>query len=283
MTRLGFHCHDLGHFNKVIVSNGLQRGEFYNFLPQNLPELRKAIEHHDVASSVHAPLVKIPWYPMPPTLSFLCDVDVEKRQLSLRMVHETMELAEDFGAEYVVVHFPSPPSTGVDGMGYAKLWDIAWRSAVSLAELSEKHGVPIHIEGFGPSPFLTVDFLVEIARGLPCLRYCFDVGHMHIAAKRDGFDLYQFAQQLAPYIGSVHLWNNRGIGDYLSFGHIPVHPSQEPEDGWVDIARLLPLILSSNPACRVILESGSHYPEALGGHDFRDGVKWVKELMTALS
>jgi len=199
------------------------------------------------------------------------------------MIQETMEMAEDFGAEYVVVHYPAPSSTDVSGTNYAQLREIAWRSAHLLAELSQKHGVPIHIEGFGPSPFLKVDFLAEVTTNFPCLVYCFDTGHMNIAAQRDSFDLYQFAQQLIPYIGSIHLWNNRSIEDYFAFRHIPVHPSQKPEEGWVDIAHILRLILPHNSSCRIILESGFYYPEVLGGHDFREGVKWVKDLVDTLS
>ena len=283
MTRLGFHCHGLDHFGKVILSNGLRRGEFYNFPPESLPDLRRRIERHNLAASIHAPLTKISWYPTPPTISFLCDVDRELRLLSLKMVRETMELAGDFGAEYVVVHFPVPPSTPVRGIEYDELKDIAWQSAASLADLSQKHSVPIHIEGFGPSMFLTPEFIIEVTSKLKGLHYCFDIGHMHIAARRDGFSLYEFARKLAPHIGSVHMWNNRGVRDYLTFGHIPVHPSQKPEDGWVDIDRILRLIVPANPDCRIILESSSHYPEALGGHDFRDGVEWTKDLIAASS
>jgi sugar phosphate isomerase/epimerase len=283
MTRLGFHCHDLGHLDTVIGSTGLQRGEFYNFPSQSLLQLEEEVERRSLATSVHAPLVRSPWYPMPPTLSFLCDVDESKRQLSLRMIQETMELAERFGAEYVVAHFPVPCSADGNNVDYGRLRQIAWESATRLAEMSQKHGIPIHIEGFGPSPFLSVEFLGEVMRTFDCLCYCFDTGHMHIAAQREGFDLHEFAEQLAPFIGSVHLWNNRGLDDYLSYGHIPVHPSQKPESGWVDVAPLLRSILSSNPSCCVIFESGIRYPKALGGHDFRDGVKWVKELVSGLS
>ena len=279
MNELGFHCHDLNHFETVIVSNGLLRGEFYNFSPETLTSLALEIERHHLSSSVHTPLVKSPWYPSPPTLSYLCDVDEGRRRLSRRMVEETMETAADFGAEYVVVHFPTPPLAGVDGIGYTGLRSIAWDSAVFLAELGQKHQVQVHMEGFGPSPFLTPEFITEVVSQLPWLRYCFDVGHMHVASIRDGFDLYQFARQVAPCVGSVHLWNNRGAEDYFSFGHIPVHPSQKPEEGWVDVARILGILTSGSPGCRIILESGVHYPKVLGKHDFRDGVKWVKELL----
>lgn len=282
MNNLGFHCHRLDHLEKVIIQNELWHGEFYNFPQQDLPELKSKIEQYNLTVSIHAPLGRLSWYPDPPTWSFLCDIEEEKRQLSLRMIEETMEMAKAFGSEYVVVHFPSP-STDADGAGYTLLREIAWGSALHLEELGQKYGVPIYIEGFGPSPFLSVDFLTEVITQFSYLLYCFDTGHMHIASQRDGFDIYQFAQQIAPYIGSVHLWNNRGIEDYLAFRHIPVHPSQKPEDGWVDIERILRLIVLKNPSCSIIFESGSRYPEVLGGHDFREGVKWVKELVSILS
>jgi len=282
MHNIGFHCHGLDHLETMIVSNELQRGEFYNFSPDILPELKREIERHNLVTSVHAPLVNLSWYPNPPTLSFLCDIEEEKRQLSLRMVEETMEQAKDFGAEYVVVHFPSP-LVYVDGTSYARLREITWEAALRLEEFSQKYDIPIHIEGFGPNPFLCVDFLTEVITQCPGLFYCFDTGHMHLASQRDGFDLYGFAQQMAPHIGSMHLWNNRGVQDYFTFHHIPVHPSQRPEEGWVDIARILQLILLNNPSCSIIFESGFHYPEELGGHDFREGVKWVKELVATLS
>ncbi|MDM8000686.1 MAG: TIM barrel protein [Dehalococcoidia bacterium] len=282
MSRLGFHCHALDDFDEVILSNELLRGEFYNFLPDSIGDLSRRIERHNLAASIHAPLVRIPWYPTPPTLSFLCDVDQERRRLSLAMVEETMKTAAAFGAEYVVVHFPVSPTTSVNGLGYAQLRSIAWDSARRLAEYSQRYRVPIHMEGFGPSPFLAVDFLNEVIRSFPCLRYCFDTGHMHIASQRDGFDLYRFAEGLAPNIGSVHLWNNRSIDDYFKFGHIPVHPVQKPEDGWVSIERILRIIVPNNPGCRVILESGNHYPVSLGAHNVRDGVQWVRELTAPL-
>ncbi|RLC94548.1 MAG: hypothetical protein DRI39_02515 [Chloroflexi bacterium] len=282
-SRLGFHCHNLDHLDVAIGSNNLHRGEFYNLPVESLPRLKEEIRKRKLLLSIHAPLVRIPWYPTPPTLSFLCDVNEERRQLSLRMVQETMAVAEEFGAEYVVVHFPVPSSTDGHDVGYVRSRDIAWDSAARLAEMSRRHSIAIHMEGFGPSPLLSVEFLTKVIGCFPGLRYCFDIGHMNIAARRDGFDLYAFAEQLAPCIGSVHLWNNRGLNDYMDFGHIPVHPTQKPDDGWVDVARILRLILSSNSSCCVIFESGLRYPVALGGHDLRDGVKWVSDLVAGLS
>lgn len=274
MKNLGFHCQRLFHLEEGVLGNGLGRGEFYNFPPSDLPTLKREILSHGLVVSIHAPLVRTEWYPDPPTWSFLCDEEDEKRELTLRMIRATLEEAPDFGAEYVVVHFPVPASAWVD---YGKLERVAWGSCERLAELGERYGLPIHIEGVGPSPLLSGDFLSRALGQYQNLRYCFDCGHMNIAAHRDGFDLYDLAQGLAPYVGSVHLWNSRSFQDYLQFHHIPVHPSQRSEEGWADISRLLKVL--GHPSHPFIFESGYHYPSALGDYDYRDGVKWVKELL----
>ena len=86
---------------------------------EDLPSLKREIESHGLTMSIHCPLVKPEWYPEPPTWAFLCDVDKDRRELNLEMIRQTMEMAKVFGAEYVVVHFPSPPSEATD-IGYAE-------------------------------------------------------------------------------------------------------------------------------------------------------------------
>lgn len=279
-SKLGFHCNTLYHLDEALAGNGLSRGEFYNFPPKDVAPLKKQILSRNLARSIHAPLVKPDWYPDPPTWSFLCDVDTDSRNRTFKMILQTLDHAEDMGAEYVVVHFPTP-STDANGESPAKLRDIARRSAEQLAELSVKRDIPLHIEGLGNSPYLDLDdgFLIGMLSQYP-LPYCFDTGHMHLASKLNRFDLYEFAQRIAPFVGSAHLWNNRGHDDYQTFRHIAVHPSQDPERGWADIKRLLDILGRSHPA---ILENPLSYPRALGDHDYRDGVKWVKELWTTSS
>ncbi|MFO8101271.1 MAG: sugar phosphate isomerase/epimerase [Dehalococcoidia bacterium] len=275
---MGFHCHKLEKIQESILDNGLNRGEFFNFPSGEIEGLRKELANRDLARSVHAPLLKPDWYPDPPTWSFLCDVAADNRNLTFRMITETLARAGDLGAEYVIVHFPTPSTDG-EGESSSKLASIAWKSCDELAELSVKWDMPIHIEGLGSSPYLNDGFLAQ-AMGQYPLKYCFDTGHMNLAAKRNGFDLYDFAAQMAPFVGSIHLWNNRGEEDYANFRHIPVHPSQDPEEGWVDISRMLQIL---KPSCPVIFESPLCYPEELGEYDYRDGVEWVKGIMKTLS
>ena len=276
---LGFHCHHLHQIDAGILGNGLQRGEFYHFPEEDLPALRSKIRSEGLAASIHTPLVAPEWYPKPPTWAFLCDLDESKRQLNLRLIRETLEMARGLDVEYVIVHYPSPSATDASGVSLDEQREIAIDSARLLAELSAECGVPIHIEGFGPSPFLSPEFLVEVMERFPCLRYCFDTGHMWLAHRRDGLDFYHFAKEIAPCLGSIHVWNTRGLEDYYAYRHIPVHPSQRPEDGWVDIPAILGRLLDGAGDKPVVLESGYRYPAELGGHDYREGVEWVKKIL----
>ncbi len=280
MSDLGFHCNRLNQLEEGILQNGLKRGEFYNFPEEETALLKRQLQRHDIIISIHAPLIHLDWYPDPPTWSYLCDVDKENRGLTMKMVMASMEQAEDFGAEYMVVHFPTPASDA-SGESLAKLESIAWRSCDWLAELSAKKKMPIHVEGVGASPFIQTEFLGPALSQYTVLRYCFDSGHMQLASQNAGFDLYALAEGIAPYVGSLHLWNTRNADDYETFRHIPVHPSQNPEEGWVDIARLLKIIGPLSPV--IIFESAHKYPEALGDYDYRDGVQWVKDLLKTSS
>jgi len=282
MSKLGFHCHQTDILEEIIGGNGLNRGEFYNLPADDLPKLRRLIQYHNLDWSIHAPLIQLGWYPQPPTWSFLCDVDRDNRELTMKMIILTMDQAEEYGAEYVVVHFPSPTSDA-SGESEAKLEEIAWRSCERLAELSFKRGIPIHIEGVGQSRLINAEFLSAVLKEYSPLRYCFDTAHAHLAALDNGFDLYDFEVGLLPYLGSIHLWNTRNRDDYLAFRHIPIHPSQRVEDGWVDIARVLHSLDPDKDSLPIIFESEPAYPEALGDYDYREGVKWVKELLETSS
>jgi sugar phosphate isomerase/epimerase len=267
----------------MIIGNGLRRGEFYNLPAGELPKLKRLLRRHKLEWSIHSPLVQLEWYPKPPTWSFLCDLDADKRELTMKMITLTMEQADEFGAEYVVVHFPSPASEESEE-SRSKLKEIAWKSCDRLAELSLKRSIPIHIEGVGASPLINAEFLAAVLKQYsPPLRYCFDTAHTHLAAIHNGFDLYAFEAELLPYLGSVHLWNTRSKDDYLAFRHIPVHPSQSAEDGWVDIARVLQIIDSAGNSLPIIFESDRLYPESLGNYNYGEGIQWVKKLLETLS
>lgn len=278
MNNLGFHCHNLNVFQETVIDNGLKRCEFYNLPLNELSRLKQLIFKHKLDWSIHTPLFQIDWYPQPPTWSFLCDEDKDRQELTMKMVTLTTQYAEELGAEYMIVHFPSPGSSQTNGDD-DKIKNIARRNCNRLAELVVKRKVNVHIEGVGASPLINSEFLTSILKEFTPLRYCFDTAHTNLAAIKYRFDLYDMYKELLPYLGSMHLWNTRGRDDYLTYHHVPVHPNQNPDDGWVDISRILQSLDSLRRSLPIIYESEPSYPKDLGGYDYREGVTWVKELL----
>lgn len=282
MNKLGIHCNRIGHFEERILDNGLNWGEFFHLPREHYDMLRAKVNGNGTAISIHLPLLETPWYPPPVTWSLLNDLRPERRELTFRMVEETLGLAVDLNARYLVVHFPTPTAREDGDVAYEVVLDIARRSAERLAKLSEAHGIPLMLEGFGPSPLLSPAFLIEVVTTYPSLWYCLDCAHTFIASQRDGFDYFEFVRAMAPYLGTLHLWNTRGIHDYLAYRHIPVHPTLRPEDGWVDVEGTLRLVRQVNPGCPVIIEHGERFPPGLGLSNYREGVEWIKGIIKTL-
>ena len=101
-----------------------------------------------------------------------------------------------------------------------------------------------------------------------------------LAALRGVFDYLNFLERLAPRIGSVHLWNTRGPQDYAAYSHLPVHPSQQPGMGWVDVGLTIRIIRDSNPDAVFIFEHGTQFPPPFA-MNYREGVSWVREMLGA--
>ena len=279
MSPVSIHANRLEHLTERLIKLGFSRGEFYNFLPEHLPLLKEFIQAHGIIPSVHCPLRKAPWYPFPVTWSYLTtDVHHEERALSFRLVEESLRDSRDLGATYMVVHYPTPASAEAAQISADEQYSIAWSSARRLHELSESYGVPIYIEGFGPSPFLTAEFLRRVMTAFPNLRYCFDTGHMLLASQRDGLDYFGFLEDIAPFLGCVHVWNTRGMPDYHAYHHLPPHPGLRPSEGWVDMERVVATVCRANQSAVFVLEYSGTMPEEFG-LDHTEGVRWFSALV----
>ena len=243
--------------------------------------MKQILSAHGLRAGVHCPLVKPDWYSFAPTASFLLgDAGGKLRELTFRLIIQTLQEANDIGAKYIVVHFPKPAPEPQQQPGLKLQADIAWDSDHRLARLAREFYTRICIEGFGERPFLSVGFLIEVLDAFPELDYCFDVGHIHLAALRGALDYREFLGQLAPRVGCVHLWNTRGPEEYAEFSHLPVHPTQEPNAGLVDIPRTLRVIQEASPEASLIFEHGTQFPSPFK-LDYQQGVEWVKGILDA--
>ncbi len=88
------------------------------------------------------------------------------------------------------------------------------------------------------------DMLIDIARevGDPRFRLCLDIGHANITKK--GLTIEDWTRAVLPYLGHAHLHNNFGWPD----SHNAL------DDGEMDVAALLALILEGPPDLTLTLE-----------------------------
>jgi hypothetical protein len=240
-------------------------------------DLRRLREHlYPMPSfSIHAPLPTPANYPGPASTSFLLDPDPVKRRASLAMLRRTVQVAAQWEAQYVVVHFGGLHS---DGLSRVEVRALARDAAARLDALSQEHGMPLHIEyaAYNPS-FAGPQELAELVSGYAGLDICLDVGHARVGARMLGLDEWKLLDVLAPYTQSMHLWTLRSHQDARRYHHTPVHPTLTPAGDWIDIPRVLDLVLGRNPGCDLVFEIDSIFePDPIWQ---AEGEDWVRGLV----
>ena len=248
--------------------------ETFDFSPGDLDALHVQVQTYN-AFSIHAPLPTPPDYPGHAATSFLLDPDPMKRQATLGMLRQTIEVADEWGALYVVVHFGGVHS---EGLPKRRVLALADSIAAELNAVAQEHDVALHIEyaAYNPS-FALPQELAELVSRYPYLYICTDIGHVRVGAEMLGLDEWEIVRTLAPYTCSMHLWTTRGKGDVRRYHHVPVHPSLAPADGWIDVPRMLEAVLLRNPDCAIVLEPDSLYNADPSWQ--AEGVAWVSELV----
>lgn len=233
------------------IHEGLGRSELYDFAPDRLPEAREAAARDGRPFSVHSPLWRPAGFPFRAVAVFFLSPDAGRRELSFALVEETLAEARAWGAEYVVTHL----NWVEDVEEEAEAERLAEEAARRMACLSERHGLPVHLECGGyTGGFHRPEQFSALAGRFPGLGLCLDLGHLSLVAGLRGRSLFRDLELLAPRARSVHLWNTKGLEHYREHHHVPVHPSQRPADGWIDIERALGIVLEGNPACPLIFE-----------------------------
>ena len=125
-------------------------------------------------------------------------------------------------------------------------------------------------------------------RGIPFTRHAgngevFTGGIGSQGTQFDALGHFGFLDALLPKIGSVHLWQTRNVDDYLTFRHIPIHPSQRADLGWVDVRRVIATVRRERPETPFVMEYPGWFPEPWKDLDYRDGVTWLQDILTTSS
>lgn len=221
--------------------------------------------------SFHAPMPRPAHFPFDGVTCFFLNEDPAKRELSFHVVEESLRHARNRGAAYVVTHLNYGRTDTSDA---AIAGQLARSACARLAELSRSYGVPIHIEFAAyTTAFHEPRGFVEVVAPHRELGICLDIGHARIGAALRRRDYFSDICVLAPHARSMHLWNTRGDGPE----HVPLHPSQSPAEGWIDVERTLAAVLTHCPDIPVVFE----YPVEKLTPDIQAGYDWVGRMVTA--
>jgi sugar phosphate isomerase/epimerase len=274
-----------------ILSYGLQRVELV-ILPQaDVPRVREIVQRAGLLLSIHSPLCRDVIPGQYPLLASLLDTDDERREGAVRLMEDELIQARDWGATHLTVHLQRSVAVLGEalpaGWDAARALDVALHAAERLAAVAQRVGVTLHIENMmGNALVREPEFYVrffEALAGAP-VRMCFDVGHAAFDAAAYGFTTADFAAALAPYIGSLHVYNNQ-VDDEVDFAALresgklrkhPVHPGHQPEEGWIDMAAVLDAVLSVNPEALVTFEV--YFSLDVDRDATREGLDWTAAL-----
>lgn len=264
------------HPEARLIHRGLGRTEFFDLSPEQFAGLDAILDglraEGRTRFSFHVPVVRPDYFPHDGIQCFFLSDDENRREDSFRLLADTLELARVRGAEYAVCHLTYGRTDTRDPAAARRL---ARDACARMAAMSRATGVPLDLEFAAytdsfhePGPFL--DALAPFAE----LGVCVDIGHIFLGARRRGRDYLDDIAALAPRARSMHLWNTTGPECHARRHHVPLHPSQRPEDGWVDVARALAIVLGRNPDARLVCE----YPVDSITPAIQEGYDWIAAL-----
>jgi sugar phosphate isomerase/epimerase len=241
--------------------------EFYNYSSSALPRVEEFCRTRKLAIALHAPTPydsKVPLRRFAPT-----GPDPQEARAALEMALATVRCAARLNAIHVVVHFPSP---------YADCAGPITEQTIDaflepLMNEAERLCVSILVENLSGHPtFYSPDHYLALSDRYSKLGYCLDIGH---AADLDDTDPEDYIRVLGRRIRSCHVYNRKRGAHH---GHVPVHPAQRPEEGWIDIVKAIAALKDRGAVRTWILE-----PDPVGHGDWalaKQGAMWLRDLVS---
>ena len=259
------------------IHRGFDRVEFFDFpdlnsLNQGILKLKQEGREK---ISLHVPGVRPSWFNYSGVTCFFLSEDKEKRDLSFKLLEDTLQLAKELKACHAVCHLTYGPTDSKDN---ALAHGLASDSTARMAALSQTYGVSLDIEfaAYTDSFNLPADF-IEAITPHPELGICLDTGHAFLGAQKRSRDFYNDVKILAPRIRSMHLWNAIDNDTNKILGHIPLHPSQANNTQYIDFTRVFNILATAKCDPKVIFE----YPLSQITPEIQAGYDWIETIITA--
>ncbi len=255
------------------MHRGLGHVEFFDYPLDDMAELDKAHKKMTVNGykglSFHVPMPRPVFFPYAGVSCFFLNEEPEHQELSFKLIENTLQHAQDWNTDYVVTHLTYGKTDTPDP---EKAKQLAMNACERFAILSREYRIPINIEFAAyTQAFNKPEQFVEYVSQYEELGICLDTGHTMLGAEMHKRDYFHDIGILAPHTRAMHLWNTR----CESYEHIPLHPSQSPDDGWIDIEQTLEMVLSQSPNSTIVFE----YPVAEVTADIQEGYDWIENMV----
>ena len=259
-----------------LLHRGLGHVEFYDLPVAEVEDMSGLIDAFAAEGrssfSLHAPVGRGEDFPWPGVTCFYLCEDEDRRALSFRSLDHTLDAAARWGATHVVTHLTFGKTDSTNTSNAERL---AGGACKKMADMSRKAGIPVHIEfaAYTDSFHQPVQFLDAIADHAE-LSLCIDVGHAGLGAAIRQRSFLGDIAALAARAGSLHLWNTLGLEHTKQHHHTPLHPSQKPAGGWLDIEGAVRTVLEQAPDCPIVFE----YPVDTVSAEIREGYDWIAAM-----
>lgn len=278
MDNLAISVTTMGRKNPVLeklLNHNIKRLELGRISPHHLNKLEKFLITHPLPLGVHAPL------PRPANHHSLTHGHFreEKREKLLKLAARSYAEATHLGANYIIFHLPLYNEESIRSLQRQRGSD-GVRATIRadchhLCQLSRAGGPPVYLEiMYLDQEVMTIDFVKEVLVSLN-FGLCLDLGHFQGSLHRfPNHSLIDLITEFLPYVKVIHLYNTQG---YVGHDHRLPHPSQKPEDDWIDLPRVLSFLRRSRPDCLYVLEYSLKF--AKDPRQVEEGINWVKQLL----
>lgn len=258
-----------------LVDFGLAHIEIGFWREEKLPTVLDFVDTYFKSAGFHDPLPGHKNWRWPS----LNDPDPAERARTLASIRQTAKLAAVHDGAYVLCHFPSVHFEPVAGWNLAQSVDAAMESCAVLDEWARAYARPFILEHVGPHPYFDVPAFAQVFDAFQHLAFGLDIGHFHLMASGGHFDPEALLAATASHTTVIHMYNATPEA-YKEYHHVPIHPSQNPADGWADVPAILARVLPAASDVRIVFEHTPQYPAS--DEFVREGIEWVMEVSQRL-
>ncbi len=268
------------HPSECLIHRGLGRVEFFDLSAEHMVNLDPLLDEFSAEGrdrfSFHAPIMRPDDFPLSGVTCFFLSEEKDLREKSFSLLQRTLDEARRWGADYVVSHLTFGPSDTKNPDTALKL---TREACARMAVMSAAAGVSLDLEfaAYSDGFHDAGDFAAAVSEHGE-LGVCIDIGHTYLGAHGRSRNYLDDIAALAPRARSMHLWNTTGPEHTKKHHHTPLHPSQRPVEGWLDLESILGIVVAQNPHINIVFE----YPVETVTAEIQHGYDWITEMIGRL-